>query len=199
MARLPGLTQQPVATQELQTFLSDLGRWTSDVREKDKALLEGRTEQAPAQLPPVRGRAATVKADAEPSGRSTSAAAAAAPGSPKKQKTSGAGKPGSAAGHTYDHFKEKWFASAGHVCCWCMQLSMAVNFMLLCSCTHTSPLAQLSHCPARRACAHRETFDVDAALREVDTGDGGGSEASGARCTALLWSAAVHPRRRRCD
>ena len=82
--------------QELQAFLSDLGQWTNDVKEKDRKLTEKRTETVAAPLPPVRGRATAPSA---------SASAAAQPSS---SNASGKAKAGSAAGHTYDHSNDKW-------------------------------------------------------------------------------------------
>lgn len=105
------------APQELQSFLADLNQWTGDVKEKDKALREGRVQQGAgssqaaqrAAPPPIRGRAPLPPENA----------VLAKPLTREKKDDGSSAKSGSAAAHTYDSYRERWCAVYARNICSC--------------------------------------------------------------------------------
>jgi hypothetical protein len=95
----------------MSEYLSGLNEWTVDVKNKDTALKKGQISETSAEAkprPPVRGRVSnTVKAEELKPKKEASTKNA----SKKKKWNEEVEKrkeEATAAGHTYDYFKDKW-------------------------------------------------------------------------------------------
>jgi len=91
--------------QDLHNYISDLGAWVGEVKDKDTALREGRVDDGSDDRPAPRGRASL------PSEGDDATVTVKKKVKKKKdqQKPDGpGGKSHSKAGHTYDYFRDKW-------------------------------------------------------------------------------------------
>eukprot|EP00976_Prorocentrum_cordatum_P103860 1193637-Prorocentrum_minimum.AAC.2 len=103
-----------VHPQEMSEFLSGLNEWQEEVKVKDSALKKGKISEksipAPASLPPVRGKVTnTVTAPKPPRPKSDAAPKKMSDKKKKRlEEEERRKKEATAAGHTYDYFKDKW-------------------------------------------------------------------------------------------
>eukprot|EP00241_Pyramimonas_parkeae_P015507 CAMPEP_0114309490 /NCGR_PEP_ID=MMETSP0059-20121206/18663_1 /TAXON_ID=36894 /ORGANISM="Pyramimonas parkeae, Strain CCMP726" /LENGTH=540 /DNA_ID=CAMNT_0001433289 /DNA_START=37 /DNA_END=1660 /DNA_ORIENTATION=- len=107
---------------EMSEFISGLNDWTSEVSEKDKALKMGKVKKQSGEeetstkpplptVPPVRGRVSNTVKKAMPSANPESAkrdAKRKLKAEAKAKAAAEAKTKATAAGHTYDYFKDKW-------------------------------------------------------------------------------------------